>query len=165
MFQRHLWRHAVNQKYKTTINTCGLSFTMFLPSFVPFGIFRNHLCVSNEPCGRKTPISDHRVKPSCMHFLLKRSEGSIKGHLGSFTFSFWARCPGYHSSSYHKRHLVTNQDVYIFGFLSLLYTIICRNASTVKCLFFGTKTQRAAIRSNSLYYYALGSEISYKTHL
>ena len=115
--------------------------------------------------GGKTPISDHRVKPSCMHFLLKRSEGSIKGHLGSFTFFFWARCPGYHSSSYHKRHLVTNEDVYIFGFLSLLYTIICRNASTVKCLFFGTKTQRAAIRSNSLYYYALGSEISYKTHL
>ena len=53
MFQRHLWRHAGNQKYKTTINTCGLSFTMFLPSFVSFGIFHNHLCVSNERCGRK----------------------------------------------------------------------------------------------------------------
>ena len=52
MFQRHLWRHTVNQKYKTTINTCGLSFTMFVPSFVSFGIY-NHLCVFNEPCGRK----------------------------------------------------------------------------------------------------------------
>ena len=71
MFQRHLWRHAVNQKYKTTINTCGLSFTMFLPSFVSFGIFHNHLCVSNEPCGRKNT----HFWPSCL-------EGSPKKKLG-----------------------------------------------------------------------------------
>ena len=69
MFQRHLWRHAVNQKYKTTINPCGLFFTMFLPSFVSFGIFYNHLCVSKEPSGRKNP----HFWPSCLvgkHFLI-----------------------------------------------------------------------------------------------
>ena len=84
MFQRHLWRHAVNQKYKTTINTCGLSFTMFLPSFVSFGIFHNHLCVSNEPCGRKNT----HFWPSCWDKGAGR--GAPKKHLLALRASVWS---------------------------------------------------------------------------